>query len=122
MALRNAHGKKGGEKATADEEQAKTLSLLLLKEKGTMVKEGRADRGRQNGRARISLSFPFNVDETCPEPMRRALLDGTALDQTGRGLAVAHHYRTINHYHTTGMGIEAPPLVGGPPRFPKLAP
>ena len=68
----------------------KTLSLLLLKEKGTSVKEGRADRGRQNSGARISLSFPFNADETCPELMRRALLDGTAPDQTGRGLVVAH--------------------------------
>ena len=80
-----------------------------------MVKEGRADRGRQNGRARISLSFPFNVDETCPEPMRRALLDGMAPDRTGRGLAVAHHYRTINHYHTSVTGTEAPPHVGGSP-------
>ena len=93
----------------------KTLSLLLLKEKGTMVKEGRADRGRQNGRTRISLSSPFNADETCPEPMRHALLDGTAPDQIGRGLAVAHHYRTINHYHTTGTGTEAPPHAGGFP-------
>ena len=39
--------------------------------------------------------------------MRRALLDGTAPDQMGRGLAMAHHYRTINHYHTTGTGTEA---------------
>ena len=95
--------------------ETKTLSLLLLKEKGTTVKEGRADRGRQNSGARISLSFPFNVDETCPEPMRRALLDGTAPDQTGCGLAVAHHYRTINHYHTTGTGTKAPSHADGSP-------
>ena len=95
--------------------RTKTLSLLLLKEKGTTVKEGRADRGRQNGGARISLSFPFNADETCPEPMRHALLDGTAPDQMGRGLAVAHHYRTINRYHTMGTGIEAPPHASGFP-------
>ena len=93
----------------------KTLSLLLLKEKRTAVKEGRADRGRQNGGARISLSFPFNEDEMCPEPMRRALLDGTASDQTGRGLAMAHHYRMINHYHTTGTGTEASPHAGSSP-------
>ena len=99
----------------------RTLSLLLLKGKGTAVKEGRADRGRQNGGARISLSFPFNADETCPEPMRRALLDGTAPDQTGHDLAVAHHYRTINHYHTTGTGTEVPPHVGGFP-LPQAGP
>ena len=87
----------------------KTLSLLLLKGIGTTVKEGRANRGKQNGRARISLSFSFNADETCPAPMRRALLDGTAPDQVGRGLAVAHHYRTINHYHMMSTGTEAPP-------------
>ena len=46
---------------------AKTLSLLLLKEKGTTVMEGRADRGRQNGGARNSLPFPFNVDKTRPD-------------------------------------------------------
>ena len=40
--------------------------------------------------------------------MRCALLNGTAPDQTGCGLAVAHHYRTINHYHTMGTGTEAP--------------
>ena len=94
------------------ENETKTLSLLLLKGKGTTVKGGRTDRGRQNGGAKISLSFPFNADETCPEPMRRALLDGTAPDRMGRGLAVAHHYRMINHYHMTGIGTEAPPHVG----------
>ena len=98
--------------------ETKTLSLPLLKGKGTTVKEGRSDQGRQNGGARISLSFPFNADKTFLEPMRRALLDGTAPDQTGRGLAVAHHYRVINHYHTMGIGTEAPPHAGGfpPPR------
>jgi len=62
----------GRGKAAADEEQAKergekTLSLLLLKEKGTTVREGHADRGRQNSGAKNPLSFPFNVDETCPD-------------------------------------------------------
>ena len=95
--------------------EGKTLSLLLLKEKGTSAKEGRADQERQNGGARISLSFPFNAYETCPEPMRCALLNGTAPDQTGCGLAVAHHYCTINHYHTMGTGTEAPPHAGGSP-------
>ena len=99
----------------------KTLSLLLLKEKGTTVKEGHADRRRQNGGARISLSFPFNVDETCPESMRHALLDGTAPDQTGCGLAMAHPYRTINHYHTTDTGTETPPHAGGSP-LPRARP
>jgi len=47
--------------------------------------------------------------------MRRALLDGTAPDQTGRGLAVAHHYRMINHYHMTGIGTEVPPHAGSSP-------
>ena len=47
--------------------------------------------------------------------MRRALLDRTALDQKGRGLAMAHHYRTINHYHTTSIGTEAPLHAGGSP-------
>ena len=90
----------------------KTLSLLLLKEKETAVGEGHTDReGRMAQRE--FLSFPFNADETCPEPMRRALIDGTAPDQMGRGLAMAHHYRMINHYHTTGIGTEAPPHAGG---------
>jgi hypothetical protein len=35
--------------------RTKTLSLLLMKEKGTTVREGRADRGSQNDGARISL-------------------------------------------------------------------
>ena len=95
--------------------RTKNLSLLLLKEKGTTVKEGRADRGRQNGGARISLSFPFNADETCPEPMRRAPLDGMAPDQIRHGLAMAHHYHMINHYHTMGTGTEAPQHAGGFP-------
>ena len=47
--------------------------------------------------------------------MRPALLDGMAPDQTGRGLAMAHHYRTINHYHTTGTGTKEPPHAGGSP-------
>ena len=38
--------------------EANSLSLLLLKGKRTAVKEGRSDRGRQNGGARISL-FPI---------------------------------------------------------------
>ena len=46
---------------------AETLSLLLLKEKGTTVRKGRVDRGRRNGRAKNSLSFPFNADETRPD-------------------------------------------------------
>ena len=46
---------------------AKSLSLLLLKEKGTAIREGRADQGRQNGGVRNSLSFPFNADETHPD-------------------------------------------------------
>jgi len=60
-ALRNTHGKKR-RGATEEEEQAKeqnkNLSLLLLKGKGMAVGEGRANRGRQNGGARISL-FPI---------------------------------------------------------------
>jgi len=59
MALRNAHGKKEErrrwQKKNRQKNGMKTLSLLLLKEKGTAVKEGRADRGRHNGGARISL-------------------------------------------------------------------
>ena len=47
--------------------------------------------------------------------MRRALLDGTTPDQTGRGLAVAHHYRMTNHYHTTGTRTEVPPHASGFP-------
>ena len=47
--------------------------------------------------------------------MRRPLLDGTAPDETGRGLAVAHHYRMINHYHTMGTGTKAPLHAGGSP-------
>ena len=47
--------------------------------------------------------------------MRRALLDGTAPDHKGCGPAMAHHYRTINHYHTTGIGTEVPPHAGGSP-------
>ena len=47
--------------------------------------------------------------------MRHALPDGTAPDQKGRGLAMAHHDRTINHYHTIGIGIEAPLHAGGSP-------
>ena len=53
--------------------------------------------------------------------MRRALPNGTTPDQKGHGLAMAHHYhtinyyRTINHYHTTGTRTEAPPHAGGSP-------
>ena len=84
----------------------KTPSPLLLKEKGAVVTEGRTDRGSQNDGARF-FSFFHLIQIRC------ALLDGTAPDRTGRGLAMAHHYRTINHYHTTGTGIEAPPHTGG---------
>ena len=28
---------------------------------------------------------------------------------------MAHHYRTINHYHTMSTGTEAPPHAGGSP-------
>ena len=47
--------------------RAKTFSLLLLKEKGTIVRGGHADRERRNSGAKNPLSFPFNVDETCPD-------------------------------------------------------
>jgi len=61
-ALRNAHGKKEEERRrqmrNRQKNRAKTLSLLLLKEKGTVVREGRTDRGRQNGGAKNSL-FPI---------------------------------------------------------------
>ena len=46
---------------------AKTFSLLLLKEKGTIVRGGCADRERRNGGAKNPLSFPFNADETRPD-------------------------------------------------------
>ena len=82
--------------------------------------EGCTDRGSRNDGVSF-LFLSFNADKTCPEPMRCALLDGTTPDQTGRGLAMAHHYRTINHYrminhyHTTGTGTKAPPHAGGSP-------
>jgi len=60
-ALRNAHGKKRRRMAEGEEqakERNKNLSLLLLNGKGTTVREGCADRGRQNGGAKISL-FPI---------------------------------------------------------------
>ena len=31
---------------------------------------------------------------------------------------MAHHYHTINHYHTTGIGTEEPPHAGGSPTSP----
>ena len=82
-----------------------------LKEREHQLRKD-APIGEDRTAGREFPTLPFNADETCPEPMRRALLDGTAPDQTGRGLAVAHHYRTINHYHVTG---EAPPHAGGFP-------
>ena len=88
--------------------EANSFSLLLLKGRGAAVKKGRADRERETTE-RKSLSLPFNVDETCPEPTGHAQHS----KPMGRGLAVAHHYRTINHYHTTGTGTEAPPHAGG---------
>ena len=45
--------------------------------------------------------------------MRRALPNGTTHDQKGHDLAMAHHYRTTNHYRTMGTRIEAPPHAGG---------
>ena len=47
--------------------RAKTLSLLLLKEKGTTVREGRADRKAKRRSKKLSLSFPFNADEARPD-------------------------------------------------------
>ena len=41
--------------------------------------------------------------------MGRTLPDGMAPGQTGRGLGMAHHYRT------TGTRNKAPPRAGGPP-------
>ena len=76
--------------------EVNNLSLLLLKGRGAAVRKGHADQeGKTAGQK--SLSFPLNADKTCPDPMGRAQRSEAALDQTGRGLAVAHHYRTINH-------------------------
>ena len=59
VALRNAHDKKEERRRwqmkNRQKNGTKTLSLLLLKEKGTTVREGCADRGSQNDGARISL-------------------------------------------------------------------
>ena len=41
--------------------------------------------------------------------MGRTLLDGTTPSQTGRGLGMAHHYRT------PGVRNKVPPRTGGPP-------
>ena len=52
--------------------KAKTFSILVLKEKGTIVRGGRADRERQNGRVKtLSLSHLMQMrcaltDKTCP--------------------------------------------------------
>ena len=94
--------------------RANSLSLLLLKGRGAAVRKGHADQeGKTAGRK--SLSFPLNADKTCPDPTGHAHRSEAAPDQTGRGLAVAHQYRTINHYHTIGTGTEAPLHAGGFP-------
>ena len=93
---------------------ANNLSLLLLKRRGAAVRKGRADWEGETAEGK-SLSLPFNTDKTCPEPTGRVQRSEAAPDQTGHGLAVAHHYCTINHYHATGTGTKAPPHVGGFP-------
>ena len=94
--------------------EANSFSLLLLKGRGAAVRKGRADWEGETAEGK-SLSLPFNTDKTCPEPTGRVQRSEAAPDRTGHGLAVAHHYRTINHYHTTGARAEAPPHAGGSP-------
>jgi len=61
-ALKNALGKEEKERRrqmrNRQKNGAKTLSPFLLKEKGTTIREGRTDPGRQNGGAKNSL-FPI---------------------------------------------------------------
>ena len=70
-ALKNAHGRKEKKRRrqmrNRRKNRAKIFSLLLLKEKGTTVRGGRADRERQKGGAKNPLSFPFNAAKTCPD-------------------------------------------------------
>jgi len=60
-ALMNAHGKKEERRRrymkNMQKNGTKTLSPLLLKEKGAAVTEGHTDRGSQNDGVRISLFF-----------------------------------------------------------------
>jgi len=72
VALRNAHDKKEEERRwqmrNRQKNGSKTLSPLLLKEKGTTVREGRADQEKAKWRSEeLSLSFPFNADKTHPD-------------------------------------------------------
>ena len=77
MALKYAHGKKEEERRrqmrNRQKNGAKTLPLLLLKEKGTLVMEGHADQRRKNSGARNSLSLSHLMQ------MRHALTDETYL-------------------------------------------